>query len=232
MSDKVGGYQSSRLWATLSRRVEPVWNHFTWAHFLWNCSSDVHFSQSYREILSRGCRVCLFWLILALFIQVTQSMWIHSEIVLMLHHHESFTEYEMYPSMFLFKINDMLKTALTRLHCLWGLTLLIALWVRDEPQQGFLQSPCVWLNDLFILKVCLLTLCFGLFYCLCSVPGWTLKYTAVTVMVFVFKECCFTFLRLSFTLVLALMSASENGCFSTSSFFWQLCKCNSTRMSV
>lgn len=46
VSDKVGGYQSSRLWATLSThwRVQPAWKHFTAARFLWEYSSDVQIS--------------------------------------------------------------------------------------------------------------------------------------------------------------------------------------------
>lgn len=47
VSDKVGGYQSCRLWATLSAhwRAQPVWNHFAAAHFLWKYSSRFLFSS-------------------------------------------------------------------------------------------------------------------------------------------------------------------------------------------
>lgn len=82
VSDKVGGYQSGRLWATLSThwRVQPVWNHMSGLLFVQASQKCEHlltfFKYSSSAMLHETC-VCIKndW----------KSMWINQETALTLH---------------------------------------------------------------------------------------------------------------------------------------------------
>lgn len=112
-------------------------------------------------------------------------------------------------SVFLSKINDMLKSPLTRLHRLRGLTLLIVLLVQDEPKQAVQQS------GLFVCLFVMIsrnTLLWFISF-LCSGSRWTHNHRCNDICL-IRGKCCFTFPPSPLAAVPAVMSASENVCFT------------------